>query len=121
MKRMIPLTMIGLVLWHSRPLYAANMINYGLIQESSYFILSLGCLAIAGFIYKMLKGGSLGTPWLFFIVGFSLAGIYTAVQILDTLKVVVYQYDYRLAMLVMQTGSMLFLLIGLILYKKGLE
>jgi hypothetical protein len=115
MKRIIPIISIGLVLWHCQPASAADTISYGLIEESSFFILSLGCVAAAGFIYQTLKGGSLGTPWLFFIGGFTLAGSYAAIQLLDILKIAIYQYDCRLAELALRISSMLLLMIGLIL------
>ena len=121
MKRIIPIISIGLVFWHCQPASAADTINYGLIQESSFFILSLGCIAVAGLIYQTLKGGSLGTPWLFFVGGFALAGSYAAIQLLDIMKIAVYQYDCRLAELALRIGSMLLLMTGLVLYKKGLQ
>lgn len=121
MKKIIPLISIGFVLWHCQPASAADTITYGLIQESSFFILSLGCIAAAAIIYRTLKGGSLATPWLFFVGGFILAGLYAAVQLLDIMKIVVYQYDCRLVELALHIGSMLLLMTGLILYKKGLQ
>lgn len=121
MKKIIPVISVGLVLWHCQPVSAANTINYKLIQESSFFILSLGCIAAAAIIYQTLKGGSLATPWLFFIGGFILGGLDAAVQLLDIMKIAVYQYDCRLVELALHIGSMLLLMTGLILYKKGLK
>jgi hypothetical protein len=79
------------------------------------------CLILAFIIFLALRGGSLGVPWLLFLIGFGLAGAGGAIQVFDTLKILVSQYDLRPAILITRAGSLFFLLIGLILYKRGLQ
>jgi hypothetical protein len=86
-----------------------------------FFATALGCLAFALLIFLSLKGGSLGRPWLFIFIGFLLAAIGSGLHLLDLSKILIYEYDLRLAFLIITCGSMIFLLIGLILVKRGLE
>lgn len=101
--------------------WAISTQTYNIIQETLYFATSLGCLALAMIIFLSLKGGSLGKPWLFIFIGFLFAASGGAIHLLDLFKVLIYEYDLRLATLITSCGSMLFFLIGLLFYKKGLE
>jgi hypothetical protein len=92
-----------------------------MVQESLYFATSLGCLVFALIIFLSLKGGSLGTPWLFICIGFFLAAAGGAIHLLDLFQILIHIYDLRPALLIANCGSMIFFLIGLIFYKRGLE
>jgi hypothetical protein len=81
----------------------------------------MGCLILALSIFLSLKGGSLGMPWVFFIMGFAMAFVGGALHLLDLFKILVYEYDLRLATLITSCGSMLFLLVGLYFYRRGLQ
>jgi hypothetical protein len=54
-------------------------------------------------------------------MGFSLAAVSGAIHLLDLFKILIHIYDLRLAFLIIQCGSMILFLVGLILYKRGLE
>jgi hypothetical protein len=95
--------------------------SYGLIEQSIYLLLSLVGVALAVTIFSSLKGGSLGNPWFFFILGFTAAGLGSIIELLDLFKFLISQYDLRLILLIFRTGSMLLFLTGLFLYKKGLQ
>gem|GEM_PF-2077813 len=112
---------LALVLINYDFCWAISSHTYRLVQESLYFATSIGCLFFALTIFLSLKGGSLGTPWLFICIGFSLAVVGGAIHLLDLFKILIHVYDFRLALLITNCGSMIFFLIGLILYKRGLE
>lgn len=112
---------IGFVLLHCRMVGAVSTHTYNLVQDSIFFIASVGCLVLAVSIFVSLKGGSLGIPWIFFIIGFAMAAVGGAIHLLDFFKILVYDYDLRLATLITSCGSMLFLLIGLYSYRRGLR
>ena len=95
--------------------------QYGLIQESGYLILWLACSVLSYSIYSALKGGSLGLPWLVFIVGFSVAAGASVLQLLDQLKMAFSLYDLRPLVLGLRLGSILILILGLVFYRRGLE
>ena len=95
--------------------------QYGLIQDSGYLVLWLACSLLSYSIYLALKGGSLGIPWLVFIVGFSIAAGASVIQLLDSLKLVFGVYDLRSLILILKLGAILVLISGLILYRRGLE
>jgi hypothetical protein len=101
--------------------WAISSRTYSLTQESLYFATSVGCLIFALVIFLSLKGGSLGTPWLFICAGFLLAAVGGAIHLLDLLKILIYVYDLRPALLITNSGSMIFFLIGLIFYKRALD
>ena len=121
MRRTIPFLTIVLTIFCHGIAFAGNGANFRIVEESSYLILSVACLMAAFLIFRILQGGSLGTPWLFFTIGFILAGAGALTQLFDLLKIFIYEYDLRPAMLVMRASSMLFILTGLVLYKKGLQ
>ena len=112
---------IGFVLSHFRLAGAVSTHTYDLVQESIFFIASMGCLVLALGIFISLKGGSLGTPWIFLIIGFAFAAVGGAIHLLDLFNVLVHEYDLRLATLITSSGSMLFLFTGLYFYRKGLQ
>ena len=95
--------------------------GYGLASGAIYLGLSLAGIALAFTIYSVLKGGSLGSSWLFFILGFAAAALGSLIELFDLLHILIYQYDLRLVQLAIRTASMLLFLTGLILYRRGLE
>ena len=121
MNRLAIYLTIGFVLTNYRLAGAISTYSYNLMQESIFFIVSIGSLVLAFSIFVSLRGGSLGIPWVFFIIGFAIAAAGGAIQLLDLLKILVYEYDLRLATLITSCGSMLFLFTGLYLYRKGLQ
>ena len=121
MKRLTAYLTLGLVLANYEFSWAISSRAYGVIQESLYFATCVGCLIFALIIFLSHKGGSLGPPWLFIFIGFSLAVIGSIMHLLDLFRILIYEYDLRPALLVINCGSMIFFLIGLVLYKRGLE
>jgi hypothetical protein len=121
MKRLTAYLAIGFVVGHYRLAGAVSTHTYNLVQESIFFIVSLGCLVLAVSILISLKGGSLGTPWIFFVIGFAVAAVGGVIHLLDLFKILLHVYDLRLATLITTCGSMLFLAIGLYFYRRGLE
>lgn len=101
--------------------WAISSHTYGVVQESLYFVTAVACLIFALMIFSSLKGGSLGKPWLFMLIGFLLAVIGSGLHLLDLYKILIYEYDLRLAFLILSCGSIIFLLVGLVLVKRGLE
>ncbi|UCC79212.1 MAG: hypothetical protein JSW64_13190 [Candidatus Zixiibacteriota bacterium] len=121
MKRLTACLTLALVLVNYDFCWALSSQEYRIIQESLYFATSVGCLAFALIIFHSLKGGSLGTPWLFIFAGFLFAAAGGAIHLLDLFKILIHVYDLRPALLITNCGSMIFFLIGLILYKRGLR
>ena len=121
MNRLTAYLAIGFVLWQYRLAGAVSTYTYNLVQESAFFIACLCCLILAISIFVSLKGGSLGTAWIFFIVGFAVAAVGGVIHLLDLFKILLHVYDLRLATLITTCGSMLFLAIGLYFYRRGLE
>lgn len=121
MNRLAVFLTVGFVLSYSRLAGAASTHTYNLVQESILSIVSIGCLFLALSIFISLKGGSLGTPWIFFMIGFAMAAAGGVIHLLDLFKILVYEYDLRPATLITSCGSMLFLFIGLYLYRKRLQ
>jgi len=95
--------------------------TYSLIQEITILVCSGACLAVTISIHNGLKGGALGTPWIFFIFAFGLSTAAAVIQVFDLTGFLISQYDHRLTMLILRPGSALLILIGLILYRKGLS
>ncbi len=112
---------IGFVLSNYRLAGAISTHSYNLMQESIFFIVSMGCLVLALSIFVSLRGGSLGFPWVFFIIGFAIAATGGAIQLLDLFKIMVHEYDLRPATLITSCGSMFFLFIGLYFYRRALQ
>ena len=100
---------------------AASTHTYLIIQESITFLVYIVCLLLVIGIFKALKGGVLGTPWLFFVIGFSAAAAGGIIKLLDLFKIMIYQYDLRPVILLTTCGSAIFLLLGLYFYRRGLE
>lgn len=121
MNRLTACLTLALVLVNYDFCWALSSQTYRIIQESLYFATSVGCLVLALIIFLSLKGGSLGTAWLFIFVGFLFVVAVGAIHLLDLFKILIHMYDLRLALLITNCGSMIFFLIGLILYKRGLE
>lgn len=121
MRRLTACLTLILVLSNYSFCWAISSQTYNIAQESLYFVTSVGCLIFALIIFVSLKGGSLGKPWLFIFMGFSLAAISGAIHLLDLFKILIHIYDLRLAFLIINCGSMILFLVGLILYKRGLE
>ena len=121
MSNLIKVATAGLVLSGYGIANASKTANYALVGDSLIFVFSAACLVLALLIFLSLRGGSLGIPWLFFFIGFALAGAGGAMQVLDMLKIAVNQYDLRPSLLITRAGSMLFFLVGLFLYKRGLQ
>lgn len=121
MNRLTVYLTVGFVLSHYRLAGAMSTYTYNLVQESVFFIASMSCLVLAVSIFISLKGGSLGTPWIFFIMGFAVAAVSGVIHLLDLFKILFHEYDLRLATLITSCGSMLFLAIGLYFYRRGLQ
>jgi len=100
---------------------AMTTYTYQVIRESVTSVVLLICLILALSIYKVLKGGSLGTPWLFFLIGFAVALVGGIIKLMDIFKIVIHVYDLRLADLLTTIISIIFLGLGLYYYRKGLE
>ncbi len=109
-----------LVLALSGTARAMDSTQYVILQESLYVFLSVVCLILAAAIYAVLKGGSLGIPWLFILAGFAVAVLGATINMLETLEIVLQLYDMRLATLLTRVGSVTLFAIGLFLYRKGL-
>lgn len=121
---MKPLTLclaIGLVLIQYGRAAAVSSYTYDLTRESVFVIISAGCLILALSIFSVLRGGSLGAAWIFLIIGFALAVARGVIGVLDLLKILIHPYDLRLATLLTTCGSALSLLLGLYLYRRGLD
>jgi uncharacterized membrane protein (UPF0182 family) len=101
--------------------YAMDQAQYAILQESLFMFFSIVCLLLAAIIFSALKGGSLGTPWLFILAGFAVAVVGGAIRLLELLGIVLHQYDLRMAMLLTRVGAVLLLMVGLYLYRKGLR
>lgn len=102
----------------------ANAISshaYKTTQESIFLVASLACLLWAARIFFVLKGGSLQTPWLFFMIGFAIAAAGGFLHLLDLFKIALYEYDLRMAYLATACGSIVFIFLGLFIYKRGLD
>ena len=95
--------------------------SYDIIEHTFFSIFALGCFFVAFLIFFSLKGGSLGKPWLLIMLSFLLATAGGTIQVLDMFKIMIHEYDLRLALLIINSCSIFFLFIGLFLYKKGLE
>jgi hypothetical protein len=107
------------VLLDCMPAAAMDSGAYAVMLESLFLFLSLVCLIIATTIYAVLKGGSLGTPWIFFMGGFALAAASAAIQLLDMFQIVLHQYDIRPGIFIARVGSMALFMVGLFLHKRG--
>lgn len=121
---MKPLTLclaIGFVLIQYGQAGAVSTYTYDLTRESLFLIISSGCLVLALSILSVLRGGSLGAAWIFLIIGFALAVARGLIGVLDLLKILIHPYDLRLAILLTTCGSVLSLLLGLYLYRRGLD
>lgn len=121
MNRVTAYLTLGLTITNYNLGWAISSHTYSTVQETLFFATAAGCLLFAFLLFSSLKGGSLGRPWLFILIGFLLAVIGSGLHLLDLFKILIYQYDLRLAFLILSCGSMVFLLIGLILIKRGLE
>jgi hypothetical protein len=100
--------------------HAISAADYQFFQESIFIALSVGCIILAAMIFAVHKGGSLGLPWVFLMIGFGLAGIHGLMLLLENMQIVLHQYDLRVGFLLTRSGSMLFFVTGLFLYKRGL-
>jgi hypothetical protein len=121
---MKPLTLyltVGFVVTQYERAAAISTYTYDLTRQSIFFVISAGCLLLALSIYSVLKGGSLGASLVFLIIGFALATASGLIGVLDLLKILIYPYDLRLATLLTTCGSALSLLLGLYLYRRGLD
>jgi len=116
----LPLTFVFVISYYDFAM-AISTHTYSVVQESVFLVFTIACLLIAFGIFNSLKGGSLGTPWLFFAIGFFIAAIGGILHLLDLLKIFFSQYDLRPATLITTCGSMIFLFLGLYFYRKGLE
>ena len=121
MNRVTAYLTLGLLLTNYKLGWSISTHTYGVIEESLFFATSALCLFFALMIFLSLKGGSLGRPWLFIFIGFLMAVAGSGLHLLDLFRILIYQYDFRLAFLILSCGSMVFLLIGLILIRRGLE
>ena len=118
MKRLSLLLAAGLLLADYENACAMTTGEYSLLQE----MISLSVIAIsiilAVAILQSLRGSVLSRPWAFFIVAFTLMGVASLLRLFDLKSILFGEYDLRLALLVTRSAAMLFMLVGLILYKK---
>jgi len=117
--RILALTSMTLLI-NSGVARAMTTTQYAILQESLYVLFSAVCLLLAVTIFLALRGGSLGLPWVFIIAGFGLAVFGATIHLLDVLRIVLHQYDLRMGIFLSHVGSAVLLMVGLILYKKGL-
>lgn len=121
MKRLTGFFAAFLLFYDYKVALAISSYTYQVIQESVSLFISLACLLLTISIFAALKGGSLSTPWLLFLIGFALAASAGAMHLLDLFKILIHVYDLRLANLLITCGSLISLLLGLWFYRKGLE
>lgn len=121
MRRLTVCLTIGLILGQYRLAGAVSTYTYDLTREAIFLVFSGGCLLLALSILNTLKGGSLATPWVFFIIGFAAAAVGGLIGVLDLLKILIHQYDLRPATLVATCVSVISLFLGLYLYRRGLD
>jgi hypothetical protein len=120
MKKVALLSCLTLLL-QADSVLASNTTQYIAVRESLFVLITLGCVLAAALIFITLKGGTLSTPWVFFVVGFALAGVGGVMQLLELGKILLHQYDIRMALLFSRVGSVSLFLIGLVLYKARLQ
>ncbi len=112
---------IGLVLLDYQSAWAMNSTEYGVLQELlSLSMLVIGLILILSIFYG-LRGGAFSRAWAFFIVAIILAGAASLLHLLDLKGIIFKEYDLRPALLVIRSAAMLFVLVGLIFYKKELQ
>jgi hypothetical protein len=111
----------GLLLTNYGTAGAMTSADYGMLQASLSLGLSFLCLVFTVLILGGHRGGALGRPWAFFIVAFILIGTDSLLHIFDINSILFSEYDLRLAFLVTRTAALLFMLAGLIFYKKELH
>ena len=95
--------------------------GYGLIQESLCLVFSISGLILSLLILASFKRGSLSTPWLLFAIGFGLLAGGAITGILESIPVLLHEYDLRLWTLISRAGSILLFAIALILYRNRLS
>jgi hypothetical protein len=106
-----------------KPVYAGEFYKlYPSWLESLYHILLtlliILCVFVSYLLFKNFKGGKLGLPWIIIIVAFIAI---LARSIMGLLAVFDIQYFQALAFAGLDIAFFVLLLIGLILYKVGLE
>ena len=112
---------IGLVLLDYRSAWAMNTTEYGVLQELiTLVMLVIGLILILSIFYG-LRGGVFSRAWGFFIVAVILAGAASLLHLLDLKGIIFKEYDLRPALLVVRCAAILFVLVGLIFYKKELQ
>lgn len=121
MKSWLPLLIIGALLIDCKSSYALTTSGYNLLEESVSLSLTVLSLILAITILHGLRGGVLGRPWAFFIAAFILAGAASLLRLFDLKAIFFVEYDLRPALLVTRSAAMLFMLVGLIFYKKELQ
>jgi hypothetical protein len=112
---------VGLLLINYGVAGAMTTSDYGMLQESLSLGLSFLCLIFSVLILGGHRGGALGRPWAFFIAAFILFGVASGLRLLDLNSLVFTEYDLRPVNLITRTAALLFLLVGLVYYKKGLH
>jgi hypothetical protein len=112
---------IGLVFINFGIADAMTSNGYGLMQESFSLVLSIVSLILAIAIFKGLGGGALARPWILFAIGFALGGAASLIALVDLKAILFNQYDLRPILIAIRIGAMLFILLGLIFYKKRLQ
>jgi hypothetical protein len=100
---------------------AMTTADYGMLQESISLALAFLCLVFAVLILGGHRGGALGRPWAFFVAAFILVGTASLLRLFDLNSILFSEYDLRPAFLVTRTAALLFMLVGLIFYKKELQ
>jgi hypothetical protein len=123
MYRKILIATLAAILMVSRPVYAGEFYKlYPSWLELLYHILSALFIVISVFvsylIFKNFKGGKLGLPWIFIIISLLLMLVRSIMSLLTIFDI---QYFQALAFAGLDIMFFILLLIGLILYKVGLE
>jgi hypothetical protein len=121
MKKSFIALLVGLVLTNYELANAMTSSEYAFLEESFSLVLLLACLVVALLIFKELRGGNLGLPWVLIAAGFALGWAASLIHILDLHSILFGDYDLRPIHLVIRASAALFTLIGLVFYKKGLQ
>ena len=123
MKRFSLISVFTAIIVTGQPVFAGEFYKlYPRWLDQGYHVV-LAALLLVGFfvclsIFNNFKGGKLGLPWIIIMIGF-IAGL--ARSILSVLTVFDMQYFQAAAFAGLDILFFVLLLLGLILYKFGLE
>jgi hypothetical protein len=123
MQRKLMATVAAVMLAAVKPVYAGEFYKlYPSWMDMLYHILLTFLIILCAFVgfllFKNFKGGKLGMPWLIIICAFVVILIRSIMGILVVFDI---QYFQALAFAGLDILFFILLLVGLILYKVGLE